>query len=113
MKILQTGRFNWLLLIVVMLSVDLTGLEIAAAAQSYQKQRASNNQMDDAVKMIQQQTGGRVLRVRENDSSYVIKVLMPSGVIKTYRVDNNRRQGASQRYDNRMKREKPSKKERR
>ncbi len=48
--------------------------------------KASQSGLDDAVARIQEQTGGRVLRARQKGSVYKIKVLMPSGVVKTFRV---------------------------
>jgi len=50
-------------------------------------QQAVGISLDQAVARIQKQTGGRVLRARQNGSVYVIKVLMPSGVVKTFRVN--------------------------
>jgi len=49
--------------------------------------RASSVSLDDAVSRIQRKTGGRVLRAKRQGSRYVIKVLMPSGVVKTFRVN--------------------------
>jgi lipopolysaccharide export LptBFGC system permease protein LptF len=116
MRTLQAGRIKRLTGIVVALVIYLSGMGIAPAAQSYQQQSVNNNQLDNAVNRIQQQTGGRVLRVQESNSSYVIKVLMPSGVIKTYRVKANQGQGSEQtrsRQDDRQQRNKKSFKERR
>ena len=48
--------------------------------------RSSSSGIDAAVAEVQQQTGGRVLRAQQKGSVYIIKVLMPSGVVKTFRV---------------------------
>lgn len=45
--------------------------------------------LDQAVSMIADRTGGRVLKAHRQGSVYVIKVLMPSGVVKTFRVSAN------------------------
>lgn len=110
----QTGRIKRLVSILVVLAIYLTGSGVAIAAQSYQQQSPGNSQLDEAVNMIQQQTGGRVLRVQESNSSYIIKVLMPSGVIKTYRVNANHAQDQPRTNGNdRQQRYKKSYKERR
>ena len=42
--------------------------------------------LDSAVASVQEKTSGRVLRASQKGSHYVIKVLMPSGVVKTFRI---------------------------
>lgn len=45
--------------------------------------------LDQAVNMIRQQTGGRILSARRHNAAepvYVIKVLLTTGQIKVYRV---------------------------
>jgi len=42
--------------------------------------------LDSAVAQVQAQTGGKVLRASQKGSKYVIKVLMPSGVVRTVTV---------------------------
>jgi len=50
------------------------------------KRQQSSGGLDAAVNRVQRETGGRVLRAKREGPRYVIKVLMPSGVVKTYRV---------------------------
>ena len=57
--------------------------------QRGQGQRGQGPSLDQAVSQVQQQTGGRVLRAKQNGGVYVITVLMPSGVVKTFRVNAN------------------------
>jgi hypothetical protein len=45
--------------------------------------------LDKAVRRVADQTGGRVLKAYRKGSVYVIKVLMPSGVVKTFTVSAN------------------------
>jgi len=45
--------------------------------------------LDQAVNMIRQQTGGRILSARRHNAAepvYIIKVLLTTGQIKVYRV---------------------------
>lgn len=45
--------------------------------------------LDQAVNMIRQQTGGRILSARKHNAAepvYIIKVLLTTGQIKVYRV---------------------------
>jgi len=48
--------------------------------------RAGAGSLDSAVAQVQAQTGGKVLRASQKGSKYVIKVLMPSGVVRTVTV---------------------------
>lgn len=49
--------------------------------------RSNSTSLEHAVANIQDRTGGRVLRARHKGSKYIIKVLMPSGVVRTFRVN--------------------------
>ena len=62
---------------------------VVEAAPGGQGQRSQGTSLDQAVSQVQQQTGGRVLRAKQNGDAYVITVLMPSGVVKTFRVNAN------------------------
>jgi hypothetical protein len=65
------------------------GLMLAGTSYADRKNndyRSSSSGIDEAVARVQQQTGGRVLRAQQEGSVYIIKVLMPSGVVKTFRV---------------------------
>lgn len=55
-----------------------------AHADSSQSRQSRGMSLDQAVAQVQRQTGGRVLRARQQGQVYVIKVLMPNGVVKTY-----------------------------
>lgn len=62
---------------------------VEAAPNSQGSQRGQGKSLDQAVSQVQQQTGGRVLRAKQNGDVHVITVLMPSGVVKTFRVNAN------------------------
>lgn len=83
-------RFAYLALFV--LSAALTPLQVQAQPASYPLQLAANSSqgLDAAVQRIKQQTGGRILSaktVNENgQSTHHIKVLMPSGKVRIFKV---------------------------
>jgi len=45
--------------------------------------------LDDAVRQVLDRTGGRVLKASRRGQMYVIKVLMPSGVVRKFRIRAN------------------------
>ncbi len=70
----------------LLLSAGMMLPESSYAGKKGKEHRTSSSTLDEAVARVQRQTGGRVLRAQEQGSVYIIKVLMPSGVVKTFRV---------------------------
>jgi len=48
---------------------------------------------EEAARIVQRKTGGKVLRVETQGAFYEVRVLLPNGVVKTFAV--NRRTGAT------------------
>ena len=44
---------------------------------------------DEAARIVQSRSGGKVLRVTDMGSSFLVKVLLPKGVVKTFTVDKS------------------------
>ncbi len=86
MKGSKTGLLKVLLFAHLVLAGSLMQIDTSFAAKGNHGRSGSTSGIDQAVARIQQQTGGRVLRVSQENSFYIIKVLMPSGVVKTFRV---------------------------
>ncbi len=64
----------------------VTNLMLVAPAVT---QLAQNREIsaDEAARLVQRRTGGKVLRVKSKDSYFQVKVLLPSGVVKSYSVN--------------------------
>ncbi|HEC29016.1 MAG TPA: hypothetical protein ENI65_05465 [Gammaproteobacteria bacterium] len=82
---------RWLSRVVICLTLGvLSGFaaveSIAAVPPIQVAARSESMSLEAAVAMIQAQTGGRILKAERKGSRYIIKVLMPSGVVKTFRV---------------------------
>lgn len=79
--------------VVIPVVLMVTGNSAQASGQygNVDIQLASNAiSLDQAVENIRKQTGGRILSAkkdRDNPHLYVIKVLMPDGQVRTFRVD--------------------------
>ena len=52
--------------------------------------QAAAGSADEAAAQARQQTGGRVLRVREQGQSYEVKVLTPDGAVRNVRIPARR-----------------------
>ena len=61
----------------------------ASSASIMLAARRGGVSLDDAVRRVQEQTGGRVLKARQKGGVYIIKVLMPSGVVRKFRIQAN------------------------
>jgi len=72
----------------LVLGIAAGGLPGNAIAKGGKGEASSaSTSLDAAVADVQERTGGRVLRASRKGSQYIIKVLMPSGVVKTFRVN--------------------------
>jgi len=78
-------KFVLLPTLLVMVGMTIP-VESSFAAKGKNNQGGQARGIDQAVASIQKRTGGRVLRASQVNSYYVIKVLLPSGVVKTYRI---------------------------
>lgn len=87
MKGSKTGLLKALLIAHLVLLGSLMQIDTSFAAKGSNGRAGATGGIDQAVARIQQQTGGKVLRASQQDSVYIIKVLMPSGVVKTFRVN--------------------------
>jgi hypothetical protein len=87
MKGSKTLLLRILLSVHLMFVSPLVMISDSYAGPGKNGQQARGMSLDQAVAQVQQQTGGRVLRAQQDGSVYVIKVLMPSGVVKTVRVN--------------------------
>jgi len=87
MKGSKTGLLKALLFAHLVLAGTLMQVDTSFAAKGGNGREGTTGGIDQAVARIQQQTGGKVLRASQENSVYIIKVLMPSGVVKTFRVN--------------------------
>jgi len=78
----------------VILATLLTGLPGQAQARNYHALKVSQNRyqsLDQAVDKIKRKTSGRILSAktvgRAGNKKHVIKVLMPSGKVRVFRVN--------------------------
>jgi len=65
----------------------LPEISVAKGGKGGTGARSNSVSLESAVARVQNRTGGRVLRAGQKGSHYVIKVLMPSGVVKTFRIN--------------------------
>jgi hypothetical protein len=52
----------------------------------YQLARSDQASLEQAVQQIKHQTGGRILSARTKNNTHIIKVLMPSGKVRIFKV---------------------------
>ena len=74
----------------VILATILTGLPGQVQARNYHVLKASQNRyqsLDQAVQKIKRKTGGRILSAKTVGKKHVIKVLLPSGKVRVFRVN--------------------------
>jgi len=81
-------------LVFVIVATLLTGLPGQAQARNDHPLKVSQNRyqdLDQAVQKIKRKTGGRILSAktvgRAGNKQHVIKVLMPSGKVRVFRVN--------------------------
>ncbi|MBK8970857.1 MAG: hypothetical protein IPM37_05640 [Hahellaceae bacterium] len=69
----------------VLASLALVGLLMGGGTVQAQPGKSAA----EAVRQVEQQTGGRVLKVVPVGNGYEVKVLLPNGVIRTVRVSGD------------------------
>ena len=91
----SSAKFMWVLLVIMVVLLPARYGQAADMAYQtvpapiYLASRRGVASLDDAVRRVLNRTGGRVLKAWRRGNVFVIKVLMPSGVVRKFRIKAN------------------------